>query len=63
MTPRTQAGLAYLPYMVTGDYYYLKELQFGAIYDVFASNLGYRENIKGLLIPTRSGAWAGACVR
>jgi hypothetical protein len=55
-----QPAFAYLPYLVTGDYYYLEELEFWAMYDVFASNPGYRENIKGLLKPeqVRGQAWA-----
>jgi hypothetical protein len=54
-----QPAFAYLPYLVTGDYYYLEELQFWAMYDVFNSNPGYRENIKGLLKPeqVRGQAW------
>ncbi|WP_229445449.1 hypothetical protein [Massilia sp. Leaf139] len=64
-TPNThdtshQPGFAYLPYLVTGDYYYLEELQFWAMYDVFASNPGYRKNILGLLEPdqVRGQAWS-----
>ena len=55
-----QASFAYLPYLVTGDFYYLEELEFWAMYDVFNSNPGYRENIKGLLRPeqVRGQAWA-----
>lgn len=55
-----QPNLAYLPYLVTGDHYYLEELQFWAMYDVFSSNPGYRENRKGLLKPNqvRAQAWA-----
>jgi hypothetical protein len=55
-----QPSFAYLPYLVTGDYYYLEELQFWAMYDVFAANPGYRDNIKGLLKPeqVRGQAWA-----
>lgn len=63
-TPNThdishQPSLAYVPYLLTGDYYYLEELQFWAMYDVFASNPGYRENRKGLLSPeqVRGQAW------
>ncbi len=54
-----QPSLAYLPYLLTGDYYYLEELQFWAMYDVFSSNPGYRENRKGLLAPeqVRGQAW------
>lgn len=55
-----QPNLAYLPYLLTGDHYYLEELQFWAMYDVFASNPGYRENRKGLVKPeqVRGQAWA-----
>jgi hypothetical protein len=55
-----QPAFAYLPYLVTGDYYHLEELEFWAMYDVFNSNPGYRENIKGLLKPeqVRGQAWA-----
>jgi hypothetical protein len=54
-----QASFAYLPYLVTGDFYYLEELEFWAMYDVFNSNPAYRENIKGLLKPeqVRAQAW------
>lgn len=44
-----QAGFAYLPYLLSGDYYYLEELQFWAMWNSFFNNPGYRENIKGLL--------------
>jgi hypothetical protein len=55
-----QPAFAYLPYLVTGDYYYLEELQFWAMYDVFSSNPGWRQNIKGLLSPdqVRGQAWS-----
>ncbi|MET0981062.1 MAG: hypothetical protein ABWY02_03110 [Telluria sp.] len=55
-----QPNFAYLPYLVTGDYYYLEELQFWAMYDVFQSNPGYRQNIKGLLSQgqVRAQAWS-----
>jgi hypothetical protein len=55
-----QPSLAYLPYLVTGDYYYLEELQFWAMYNVFSSNPAYRENRKGLIKPfqVRGQAWA-----
>ena len=54
-----QPSLAYLPYLLSGDYYSLEELQFWAMYDVFASNPGYRQNRKGLLAPeqVRGQAW------
>ena len=55
-----QPGFAYLPYLVTGDHYYLEELQFWGMYDVFAANPGYREWAKGLVKPeqVRGQAWA-----
>jgi hypothetical protein len=55
-----QASFAYLPYLVTGDFYYLEELEFWAMYDAFNSNPGYRDNIKGLVRPdqVRGQAWA-----
>lgn len=55
-----QPNFAYLPYLLTGDHYYLEELQFWAMYDVFSTNPGYRQNRKGLVTPgqLRSQAWA-----
>jgi hypothetical protein len=55
-----QANFAYLPYLVTGDYYYLEELQFWAMWNVFSSNPGYRKNIQGLLYSNqvRGQAWS-----
>lgn len=45
-----QPSLAYLPYLVTGDYYYLEELQFWAMYNTFMSNPNYRGKGQGLII-------------
>jgi hypothetical protein len=55
-----QPGFAYLPYLITGDYYYLEELQFWAMYDVFSSNPGYRQAGKGLVLAdqVRGQAWS-----
>ncbi|WP_227496636.1 RIFT barrel domain-containing protein [Massilia litorea] len=55
-----QPAFAYLPYLVTGDYYYLEELQFWAMVNVFGTNPGYRNNIQGLLEPeqVRGQAWS-----
>ena len=55
-----QANFAYLPYLVTGDHYYLEELQFWSMWNVFSSNPGYRQNIKGLLHrnQVRGQAWS-----
>ena len=54
-----QPEFAYLPYLVTGDHYYLEELQFWAMFNVFRDNPSYRENIRGLLKPeqVRGQAW------
>ena len=54
-----QPAFAYVPYLVTGDYYYLEELQFWAMYNVFQSNPGYRKNVQGLLSSdqVRGQAW------
>ena len=55
-----QPAFAYLPYLVTGDYYYLEELQFWAMYNVFQSNPGWRKNIQGLVADdqVRGQAWS-----
>ncbi len=55
-----QPAFSYLPYLLTGDYFHLEELQFWAMYDVFNSNPGYRDASKGLLRPeqVRGQAWA-----
>ncbi len=55
-----QPSLAYLPYLLTGDHYYLEELQFWAMYNVFWSNPAYREAARGLVKTDqlRGSAWA-----
>ena len=55
-----QPGFAYLPYLLTGDHYYLEELQFWAMYNVFASNPPYRFYGKGVLKwdQVRGQAWS-----
>ncbi|QYF95974.1 hypothetical protein KY495_07975 [Massilia sp. PAMC28688] len=55
-----QPGFAYLPYLVTGDYYYLEELQFWAVWNSFVGNPHYREFGRGLVKPdqVRGQAWA-----
>ncbi len=54
-----EPSFSYLPYLVTGDYYHLEELQFWTMYNLFQSNPGYRDNIKGLFNRTqvRGQAW------
>jgi hypothetical protein len=57
-----QPSIGYVPYLVTGDYYYLEELQFEASYDELWGNPGYRNAGKGILRHTqgqvRGQAWA-----
>lgn len=55
-----QPSLAFLPYLVTGDYYYLEEMQFWTMYNLFKSNPNYRGYEKGWVIPEelRGQAWA-----
>ena len=55
-----QPSLAYLPYLVTGDHFYLEELQFWASWNVFRSNPYYRQFEKGLVSPdqVRGQAWS-----
>jgi hypothetical protein len=43
-----QPSMAYLPYLVTGDYYYLEELQFWANWNMVQANPYYRDFNKGL---------------
>lgn len=64
-TPNTadtahQPNFAYLPYLITGDYYYLEELQFWAMYNEFSSNPYYREHELGLihLDQVRAQGWS-----
>jgi hypothetical protein len=54
-----QPDFAYVPYLVTGDYYHLEELQFWANYSSFSSNPLYREAGKGLVksLQVRGQAW------
>jgi hypothetical protein len=55
-----QPSFAYLPYLVTGDYFYLEEMQFWGMWDAFNDNPGYRGAEKGLLQPgqVRGQAWS-----
>ncbi|UUZ51417.1 hypothetical protein LP420_19400 [Massilia sp. B-10] len=55
-----QPAFAYLPYVVTGDYYYLEELQFWTMWNSFQSNPAYREYGKGLVKSeqVRGQAWS-----
>ena len=54
-----QPSFAYLPYLITGDYYYLEELLFWANWNLIAFAPSYREFEKGLLKSgqVRAQAW------
>jgi hypothetical protein len=55
-----QPNLAYIPYLLTGEFYYLEEILFWAAYNVFQHNPYYREFSKGLVKPSdvRGQAWS-----
>ena len=55
-----QPNFSYLPYLLSGDHYYLEEMQFWAMFNLFQHNPGYRDNIKGLVRPDqiRGQAWS-----
>lgn len=44
-----QPSIGYLSYLVTGDFYYLEEMQFAASYNELQPNEGYRKYDKGIL--------------
>ena len=55
-----QPSIAFLPYVITGDYFYLEELQFWASWNMILANPGYRSLDKGLLFwgQERAQAWS-----
>jgi hypothetical protein len=55
-----QPSLAFIPYLLTGDYYYLEEMYFWANWCMLIQNAAYRQKEKGLVAPdqTRGEAWA-----
>ena len=55
-----QPNFSYLPYLLSGDHYYLEEMQFWAMFNMLQHNPGYRDNIKGLVRPDqiRGQAWS-----
>jgi hypothetical protein len=55
-----QPSFAYIPYIVSGDFYHLEEMQFWANYCVTSKSPSYREFEKGLLKydQLRAQAWA-----
>ncbi len=55
-----QPSIAFLPYLLTGDHYYLEELLFWANGNLISSSIGTREGSKGLLRgqQVRGQAWS-----
>lgn len=55
-----QPALAYLPYLLTGDRFYLEELQFWANFNMLQHNPYYRDFEKGLFKPdqARGQGWS-----
>lgn len=55
-----QPSIGYLPYVISGDYFHLEELQFWAQWNMIEANPVYRGHDKGLLIwgQTRGQAWS-----
>ena len=55
-----QPSFAFVPYLVTGDHFYLEELQFWANYNMLQLNPGYRGYEKGLVKSdqVRGQAWS-----
>jgi len=53
-----QGSFAYLPYLLTGDFYYLEEMAFWANYNFLQLNAGYRAGARGLIKgQVRGMAW------
>lgn len=53
-----QASFAYVPYLITGDFYYLEEMEFWAAYNAIRPGWEYRQGAKGLLVEQERGhAW------
>jgi hypothetical protein len=55
-----QPSMVYLPYLVTGDYYYLEELQFWAAWNPLGTDPGYSGTGQGLVRwqQVRGQAWS-----
>ena len=55
-----QSSFTYVPYLVTGDLFYLEEMMFWAAYNMMSLNPEYRQGTLGIIEPTevRGQAWA-----
>lgn len=54
-----QPGFSYIPYLLTGEHFYMEELAFYGMFNVITANPGYREYGKGLVKSeqVRGQAW------
>jgi hypothetical protein len=54
-----QPSIAYLPYLISGDYFFLEELLFWTNWNLFYTNPGYRGDVKGFFksLQERGQAW------
>lgn len=54
-----QPSIAYLPYLISGDYFFLEELLFWTNWNLLYTNPGYRDGVKGLFksLQERGQAW------
>lgn len=64
-TPNThdsahQPAMSYFAYLTTGDFFHLEELHFWANFNLFSTNPGYRQNVRGLFnsMQVRAQAWS-----
>lgn len=53
-----QPDFAYLPYLITGEYYYLQELYYWAGFDLAARHAEYRQGDKGIITHTNTRGFA-----
>lgn len=55
-----EPDVAYIPYLLTGDFYYLEEMHFWCGFNLYQSNPGYRGAVRGLINwdQVRGQAWA-----
>jgi hypothetical protein len=54
-----QPSIGFLSYLLTGDYYYMEEMQFWSSWDELWMNSGYRQQAKGIFgSQVRAQAWS-----
>lgn len=54
-----QPAFAYLPYLLTGDFYYMEEMKFWNHWNIYNSNPGYRDGARAVMAlgQVRGQAW------